>query len=318
MRVLVTGAAGFIGSNLVEALLERGDELLAVDNLVTGKRENLEEFRGRAEVVVEDLRDLEVCRRVCKGAQVVLHQAALGSVPRSVEDPIATNANNVDTTLNLLVAARDAGVRRFVYAASSSAYGDNAAMPKIESMPADPLSPYAVSKLVGELYARVFTRLYGFPTIGLRYFNVFGPRQDADSGYSAVIPRFVAGILRGERCVIFGDGEQRRDFTYVSNVVQANLRAAEAPEPAFGQVFNIGIGSQISVNELFHKIRELLGSDATPEYRPTRPGDVRNSRASIQKARDLLGYEPEVDVYTGLERAIGWYRAALGGRAPSR
>jgi len=309
---LVTGAAGFIGSNLVEALVARGDRVIGIDNLINGKRENVAPFLDHIEFVEGDVRDLATCRRVCKGVDFVLHEAALGSVPRSVDDPITTNDHNVNGTIQMLVAARDAGVQRFVYAASSSAYGDTAVLPKVETMPSDPLSPYAVSKVVGELYCGVFHRIYGLPAIGLRYFNVFGRRQDPDGAYAAAIPRFVRAILRGERPTIYGDGEQTRDFNYIDNVVQANLKACTAPAAALGEICNIGGGQRISMNELTRKMLALLGSDLTPEHGPPRQGDVRDSLADVSKARRLLGYEPEVDVLEGLERAIGWYRENLG------
>jgi nucleoside-diphosphate-sugar epimerase len=312
MRVLVTGAAGFIGSNLVEALLARGDDVIGVDNFITGRRENVAPFAGRIEFVEGDVRDLETCRRVCAGADYVLHEAAIGSVPRSIDDPIGSNDHNVNGTLCMLVAARDAGVKRFVYAASSSVYGDTAVLPKIETMPAAPLSPYAVSKYVGELYCQVFARLYGLPAVGLRYFNVFGPRQDPEGPYAAAIPKFVRAILRGERPTIYGDGEQTRDFNYIDNVVQANLAACAAPAAALGEVFNIGGGDRITVNALTRKILDLLGSAIEPVHVPPLPGDVRHSLADVSKARRLLGYDPAVGVLAGLERAIGWYREHLG------
>ena len=312
MRVLVTGAAGFIGSNLVEALVARGDDVIGIDNFITGKRENLAPFADRIEFVEGDVRDLATCRRVCAGVDYALHEAAIGSVPRSVEDPITSNDHNVNGTLNMLVAARDAGVQRFVYAASSSAYGDTKVLPKVETIPPDPLSPYAVSKYVGELYCAVFARLYGLPAIGLRYFNVFGRRQDPEGPYAAAIPKFARAILRGERPTIYGDGEQTRDFNYIDNVVQANLKACAAPAAALGEVFNIGGGKRITVNELTRKMIALLGSDVEPEHVPPLKGDVRDSLADVDKARRLLGWEPEIDVLEGLERAIGWYRDNLG------
>ncbi len=257
------------------------------------------------------MRDPETCRRACEGVDFVLHEAALGSVPRSIEDPALSNECNVTGTLNMLVAARDAGVRRFVFAASSSAYGDTPALPKVETMPPQPLSPYALTKLAGEEYCRLFTELYGLQTVSLRYFNVFGKRQDPFSTYAAVIPKFVSALLRGEPPEIYGDGEQTRDFTYIEDVVQANLRACEAPEEACGQVYNIAFGERISLNELYREIARLLGTDLPPRYGPPRPGDVRHSLADISKARSLLGYRPRYDVATGLGEAIAWYRANL-------
>ena len=312
MRILVTGAAGFIGSNLVEALVAQGDDVIGVDNFIAGRRENVAQFAGRIEFVEGDVRDLDTCRRVCAGADYVLHEAAIGSVPRSVADPITSNDHNVNGTLCMLVAARDAGVKRFVYAASSSAYGDTEVLPKVEAMRPAPLSPYAVSKYVGELYCQVFAQLYGLPAIGLRYFNVFGRRQDPEGPYAAVIPKFARAILRGERPTLYGDGEQTRDFNYIDNVVQANLAACAAPAAAIGEVFNIGGGQRITVNALAGKMIALLGSDVEPEHVPPLPGDVRHSLADIGKARRLLGYDPKIDVLGGLERAIGWYRENLG------
>ncbi|MDD5306749.1 MAG: SDR family oxidoreductase [Deltaproteobacteria bacterium] len=309
---LVTGAAGFIGSNLVEALLARGHDVVGLDSFVTGKRGNIAPFSSRMTFIEGDIRDPATCRRACDGVDHVLHEAALGSVPRSVDAPSTTNDHNVTGTLNMLVAARDAKVRRFVYAASSSAYGDTVVLPKVETMAPCPLSPYAVSKYVGELYCGVFHRLYGLPTVALRYFNVFGPRQDPDGMYAAVIPRFAAAILRGERPLIHGDGGQTRDFCFVENVVQANLLACEAKEEALGQVFNIGAAGRISLNALTRRVLELLGSDLAPDHGPPRPGDVRDSQADIGKARRLLGYEPKVDVMQGLAKAIGWYRSQEG------
>ena len=312
MRYLVTGAAGFIGSNLVERLIALGETVVGLDSFVTGKRENVEPFSDRMEMVEGDIRNLDLCRELCKGVDYVLHQAALGSVPRSVEDPIAVNEHNVTGTLNMLVAARDAGVKRFVYAASSSAYGDTEVLPKVETMPPTPLSPYAVTKLTGESYCSVFHKVYGLGAVGLRYFNVFGPRQDPEGMYAAVIPKFIGSILGGERPVIFGDGEQTRDFCYVENTVQANLLACSAPAEADGEMFNIGAGGRISLNDLTRRTIELLGSDVDPEHAPPRAGDVRDSQADISKARKILGYEPRIDALKGLEMAIDWYREHLG------
>jgi nucleoside-diphosphate-sugar epimerase len=310
-RYLVTGAAGFIGSNLVEALIEKGEEVVGVDNFITGKRHNVEPFAHRMRFVEGDVRSLETCREVCEGVDFVLHQAALGSVPRSVEDPVTSNDHNVNGTLNMMVAARDAKVKRFVFAASSSAYGDTDVLPKVETMPPRPLSPYAVTKYIGELYGKVFWNIYGLPTIGLRYFNVFGKRQDPEGAYAAAIPKFLKKILNGEPPMIFGDGEQTRDFTYIDNVIQANLRACAAGESAFGQTMNIGAGGRISLNKLTFKMLELLGSDLKPIYGETRTGDVRDSQADISMARGLIGYDPKVDALEGLSRAIDWYRENL-------
>lgn len=307
---LVTGVAGFIGSNLAEALLARGHRVRGLDNFLSGKRENLEGLSG-LEFMEGDIRDPEACRRACEGVDYVLHQAALGSVPRSIEDPVLSNECNVTGTLNMLVAARDAGVRRFVFAASSSAYGDTPELPKVETMRPQPLSPYALTKLTGEEYCRLFFELYGFETVSLRYFNVYGRRQDPFSAYAAVIPKFVSALLRGEPPEIYGDGEQTRDFTYIEDVVQANLKACEAPREACGRVYNIAFGRRISLNELYREIASLLGTDIRPRYGPPRPGDVRHSLADVSRAREALGYEPAFDVRQGLAEAIGWYREHL-------
>ena len=310
-RYFVTGAAGFIGSNLVEAIIANGDKVIGLDNFSTGKPGNIEPFLDKMEFVEGDIRDLKLCKKLCNKADYVLHQAALGSVPRSVDDPITSNDNNINGTLNMLVAARDANVKRFVYAASSSAYGDTPTLPKIETMQSNPLSPYAVTKYVSELYAAVFTRVYDLPTIGLRYFNVFGKRQDPDGAYAAVIPKFVKAIIANDPPNILGDGEQTRDFTFIENVIQANLKACTAKEEAFGQVMNIGAGGRISLNDLTNKMLVLLNSSLKPTYGPVRAGDVRDSQADIEKAKKLISYNPTVDALTGLEKAIDWYRNNL-------
>jgi len=322
-RFLVTGSAGFIGSALVEDLVRGGFSVRGLDNLSTGRQENLDALAAlpgaaeRFEAVRGDIRDLATCRKAIEGVDYVLHQAALGSVPRSIEDPLTTNAANVDGTLNVLVAARDAGVRRVVYAASSSAYGDHPGLPKVEDRVGTPLSPYAVSKYVNELYARVFESAYGLSAVGLRYFNVFGRRQDPHSTYAAVIPKFVSALLRHEAPTIHGDGEQSRDFTYIDNVVLANLLAAAAPEKASGAVYNVACGERTTLNTLYGMIRDLLGRhdpevrDIEPVHGPPRPGDVRHSLADISRIRDALGYRALADTATGLERAIDWYRANL-------
>jgi nucleoside-diphosphate-sugar epimerase len=308
---LVTGGAGFIGSHLVDALVARGERVRVADNFSTGRRENLAHLTG-IEIVEGDLADLDVARRAVEGCEIVLHQAAMPSVPRSVEDPIASNRANVDATLNVLVAARDAGVRRVVYAGSSSAYGNLAALPKREDMPPAPLSPYALQKLVGEQYARLFWELYGLETVTIRYFNVFGPRQSPSSPYSGVISLFIAALVEGRRPTIYGDGEQTRDFTYVANVVDGVLRACEAPQ-AVGQVINVATGGRISLNRLFQALRELTGADVEPVYADPRPGDVRDSQADISRARALLGYEPIVSFEEGLRRTLAWYRSTRAG-----
>jgi len=308
-KCLVTGGAGFIGSHLVTALVARGDEVVVLDDLSTGKRENLAAVADRVRLVVGSITDPAATKACCEGVDVVFHQAALASVPRSVADPVLTNHVNVDGTLQLLVAARDAGVRRVVYAASSSAYGETEELPKRESMPACPLSPYAVQKYVGELYCSVFSRLYGLSTIGLRYFNVFGPRQDPQSQYAAVVPIFITRLLRGEAPTIHGDGGQSRDFTYVRNVVAANLLAAAAPDPG-GRTVNVACGDRVSLNDLYRRLQALTGGTVAAIHGPPRPGDVRHSQADITLARELIGFQPVADLETGLRETVAWYKAA--------
>ena len=318
---LVTGAAGFIGSNLVETLLRLGQRVVGLDSFATGHRHNLDEVQAlvgpeawRNWALFEgDIRDAATCRQACTGVDYVLHQAALGSVPRSIEDPLTTNEANITGFVNMLTAARDARVRRFVYAASSSTYGDHPDLPKIEERIGNPLSPYAVTKLVNELYAAVFARSYGFRSIGLRYFNIFGQRQDPDGAYAAVIPRWFAALLKGEPVSINGDGETSRDFCFIDNCVQANLLAATAPDEAADQVYNVAFGERTSLNELFALIRERVADrvpaarDAEPVYRDFRAGDVRHSLADISKAGRLFGYAPEYSVRSGLDKAADWY-----------
>lgn len=314
---LVTGGAGFIGSHLVEELLRRGHRVRVVDNLATGKRENVEAAVQSArqaapqvaapEVIVGDLADEAIARQAAEDMDVVLHQAAIPSVPRSVKDPIASNRANIDATLNVLVAARDAGVRRVVYAGSSSAYGDTPTLPKREDMPTNPLSPYALQKLVGEQYMQMFTHLYGLETTTIRYFNVFGPRQDPGSAYSGVISRFLLALTDGEEPVIYGDGEQTRDFTYVANVVDGVLRAAEAPL-AVGEVMNVATGGRISLNELLSTLQRLTGNTTPARYEMGRAGDVRDSQADISKAERILGYRPNVQLDEGLQRTLAWFQ----------
>ncbi|MCK9223255.1 MAG: SDR family oxidoreductase [Limnochordia bacterium] len=304
---LVTGGAGFIGSNIVETLLENGANVRVLDNLSTGKAENLREYQDDIEFINGDIRDLERCQKACKGVDYVLHQAALGSVPRSIEAPKTTNDVNISGTLNMLVAARDQDVQRFVYASSSSVYGDDPNLPKKEDRVGRVLSPYALTKKTNEIYARLFFELYGLPTIGLRYFNVFGKRQDPHSAYAAVIPKFVRRLINDQPGVIYGDGQQSRDFTHVSNVIQANLLACSATAPAFGQVFNIACGSSTTVLELYEKISNLLGKSITPEFRPPRKGDVKHSNADVEKAIKFLRYEPKINIDQGLEMTIDWY-----------
>ena len=305
---LVTGGAGFIGSHLAEELLRRGDRVRVADSLITGKRSNLAHLAG-VEFVEGDLADLEVAHRAVQGCDYVLHQAAIPSVPRSVVDPITSNRANVDATLNVLVAARDAGVRRLVFAGSSSAYGNTPTLPKHEGMPVSPLSPYALQKVVGEQYLQLFTRLYGLETVTIRYFNVFGPRQDPGSPYSGVISVFATALLDGRSPKIYGNGEQTRDFTYVANVVDGVLRACDAPG-ASGEIINVATGGRISLNHLFETMRALVGVDVRPVYEDSRPGDVTDSQADIRKAKDLLGYVPTVPFEDGLSQTLAWYRAA--------
>ena len=321
-RWLVTGSAGFIGSHLVESLLRLDQTVVGLDNFATGHRRNLDEVRSlvtpaqwsRHRFVEADIGDLDACREACRGIDFVLHQAALGSVPRSLANPVATNAANVDGFLNMLVAARDAGVKRFVYAASSSTYGDHEALPKIEERIGRPLSPYAVTKLVNELYAEVFARCYGLASVGLRYFNVFGARQDPEGAYAAVIPRWTRAMLLGEEVKINGDGETSRDFCFVDNAVQANLLAATTDDPAaVNQVYNVAVDDRTSLNRLFDMLRDAL-SDFRPDVRSLRPvyggfrpGDVRHSQADIDKARRLLGYRPSHRLEDGVRVAMPWY-----------
>lgn len=309
--VLVTGGAGFIGSHIVEALVERGDRVRVLDNLSTGYLANLEPFFDRVEFIHGDVQDPDTAAEAVRGVDCVFHQAALASVPRSVERPLDTHAACVTGTIVLLDAARRAGVRRFVYAGSSSAYGDQPFSAKRETDLPDPISPYGAAKLAGEYYCRAFFATYGFETVVLRYFNVFGPRQDPNSPYSAVIPLFITAILSGRKPVVFGDGTQSRDFTYVANVVHANLLAAERPGVA-GKVFNAANGKSITLLELLAAVNSVLGTRIEPEFAPPRPGDIRESMADIAAARSLLGYQPQVDFLTGLERSIDYYRMICG------
>jgi UDP-glucose 4-epimerase len=306
----VTGGAGFIGSALVRELLGRGEKVRVLDNFSTGKRQNLEGVAGSIDLIAGDVCDDEKLGRALDGVDYVLHQAAIPSVPRSIADPLQTHRANVDGTLHLLVAARDAKVRRVVYAASSSAYGDTPTLPKVETMPANPLSPYAVAKLAGEYYCRVFSRVYGLETVSLRYFNIFGPRQDPSSPYSGVLSRFITALLTGEQSVIFGDGEQSRDFTYVSNAVEANLLAVTAPGIA-GMLFNIGTGERHTLNQALATLGEICGVKPSARYESPRPGDVRDSLADIHAAGTRLGYEPAVGFEEGLRKTVDWYRENL-------
>jgi len=305
---LVTGGAGFIGSHIASALIAGGARVRVLDDLSTGHRENIEEIGSGVDFIQGSVADEQLLKKVLQNVEVVFHEAAIPSVPRSVEAPHQTHVASVDGTFSLLVAARDNKVRRVVYAASSSAYGDQPTLPKSEDMLPDPLSPYAVAKLVGEYYCQVFTRCYGLETVSLRYFNVFGPRQDPGSQYSGVVSRFISALLSNERPVIYGDGEQSRDFTYIDNVVAANLNAAAARE-ASGKVINIANGQRVTLNELLAELKELTGKqDVTVDYREPRVGDVRHSLADISLARQFLGYETKVDLREGLQRTIDWWK----------
>ncbi len=302
-RALVTGGAGFIGSHLVDRLLAEGWQVRVIDDFSSGREQNLELAGDRIELVRADFTEPEVADAAVDGVEVVFHQGAVPSVPRSVAEPLRTNRANVDGTLQLLESARRAGVRRLVYAASSSAYGDTEVLPKIETMPAQPRSPYALQKYAGEVYCRLYCELYGLETVALRYFNVFGPRQNPKSQYAAVIPLFATACLRGEAPTIHGDGEQTRDFTFVADAVEANVLAADAPEAA-GHVMNVAQGRQTSLNQLLARIQEIAGSAVEPVHGPARPGDVRDSLADLGRARELLGYEPRISLDEGLRRTI--------------
>ena len=309
--VLVTGGAGFIGSHLVDALAGLGARVRVLDDLSTGKAANLDASRSSVEFLKADIRDARACAEACAGAAVVFHQAALGSVPRSIADPVATIAVNVSGTANVFAAARDTGVRRVVYASSSSVYGDSAALPKREGDEGRPLSPYALSKCMNEELAEVFARCYGMEFVGLRYFNVYGPRQDPHGPYAAVIPRFFEASLKGEAVTIYGDGEQSRDFTFVSDAVAANLRAAEAPAKSCGVAYNVGGGERTTVNDLARLVSAVAGGTLAPRHEPPRPGDVVHSLADLTRARAALGYLPRVGLAEGLERARAHYAASL-------
>ncbi|MBY6192896.1 Vi polysaccharide biosynthesis UDP-N-acetylglucosaminuronic acid C-4 epimerase TviC [Marinobacter hydrocarbonoclasticus] len=317
---LITGTAGFIGSNLLEHLLKLNQHVIGLDNFATGHQSNLDEVQSlvspeqwsRFTFIEGDIRNLEDCQKACEGVDYVLHQAALGSVPRSLNDPITTNAANITGFLNMLVAARDAGVKSFTYAASSSTYGDHPALPKVEENIGNPLSPYAVTKYVNELYAEVFARSYGFKAIGLRYFNVFGKRQDPNGAYAAVIPKWTAAMVRGEDVFINGDGDTSRDFCFIENAVQANLLAATAEDSAKDEVYNVAVGDRTTLNDLFAALKSALAEngvvyDKEPVYRDFRPGDVRHSQADIGKAAGKLGYAPEFRIREGIAKAMPWY-----------
>ena len=321
---LITGVAGFIGSNLLETLLKLGQTVVGLDNFATGHQHNLDEVQtevtaaqwARFTFIEGDIRNLEDCKRAVAGVDYVLHQAALGSVPRSIEDPVTTNQTNIDGFLNMLVASRDEGVKSFTYAASSSTYGDHPGLPKVEDKIGKPLSPYAVTKYVNELYADVFARTYDFNTIGLRYFNVFGKRQDPSGPYAAVIPKWIAAMIKGEDVFINGDGETSRDFCFIDNVVQVNLLAAAARDEVKNQIYNVALGDRTSLNILFDALRTALeqcgvNCESKPRYRDFRPGDVRHSQAQISKAKELLGYEPAFRIYDGISKAMTWYERVL-------
>ncbi|WP_420843101.1 SDR family oxidoreductase [Geothrix terrae] len=322
-RWLVTGVAGFIGSSVLQKLLELDQTVVGLDNFSTGKPWNLENVRqgvspaawARFTFIEGDTRDLDTCRQACEGREVVLHQAALGSVPRSIKDPIASHQSNVDGLLNMLVAARDAGVRRMAYASSSSVYGDDAGLPKVEERTGHPLSPYALTKVIGEQYAAIFARTYGFKTLGFRYFNVFGPRQNPNGPYAAVMPKWLQALADGETCTIHGDGDTSRDFCFVANAVQANLLASVAPESALGEVFNVSYGGTTSLTNLYWMIVERLAAvhpgfeRRDPLYGPPREGDIRHSQADLSKIRAHLGYEPTHSVAQGLDELVPWFAA---------
>jgi nucleoside-diphosphate-sugar epimerase len=307
MRYVVTGGAGFIGSNTVEELVRRGHSVVVLDDLSSGKEENLAEFRNKITFIKGSIIDIEAVRKAMHEAEYVLHLAARTSVPRSVKDPLETNRVNIDGTLNVLVAARDAKVKRIVFAASSSAYGETPTLPKVETMQPEPISPYGVTKYVGELYAQNFGRCYGLENVSLRYFNIFGPRQDPSSPYSGVLAKFCTAFLEDTQPIIFGDGEQTRDFTYVENAVQANLLACEAPNVS-GKVFNIGVGGRFSLNQTVGLLNKISGKQLEAKYEPARDGDIRDSQADIRKAQEGLGYEPQIGFEEGLRRTFQWYQ----------
>ncbi len=318
-RFLITGIAGFIGSALARGLLARGEQVRGIDNFATGKGENIAEILPHIDFREVDLLDLPALCGACAGVDYVLHQAAIPSVPKSVADPVTSNRANVDGTLNLLQAARSAQVKRVVYAGSSSAYGDTPTLPKHEDMVPNPISPYAVSKLTGEMYMKSFYRVYGLETVSLRYFNIFGPRQDANSQYSAVLAKFITFMLTGKAPTIFGDGEQSRDFTYIDNCVQANLLACTAPAPEVaGEVFNVAAGARFTLNQTVELLRNLTGYTGAVEYASERSGDIKHSLADVSKAREYLGYEPKIGFEEGLRRTVEWYRSRSAKAVPTR
>ncbi len=307
MHYLVSGGAGFIGSNIAVELVRRGEKVRIIDNFSTGHRENLAEIESSIEVIDGDIRDFWTVSEAVDGIDYILHQAALPSVPRSVANPLTSNSVNIDGMINLMEAAKKAGVKRFVYASSSSVYGDTPELPKHEGMALNPLSPYAVTKLTNEKYAKVFYELYGLQTVGLRYFNIFGPRQDPNSEYSAVIPKFIKALKANKAPVIYGDGEQSRDFTFVDNAVQANLKAALAPEGAVGKAYNIACGARFTLNELVDELKGIMGVDVTPKYDPPRQGDIKHSYADVDRAKADLSYDPKVDFKSGLLKTVEWF-----------
>ena len=312
---LVTGAAGFIGSNLCEALLKKGCKVKALDDLSTGKQENIDLFLDNPNYtfIKGDIKDLDVCLKACEGVDYVLHQAAWGSVPRSLEMPLFYNKNNIEGTLNMLEAARQNGVKKFVYASSSSVYGDEPNLPKIEGREGNLLSPYALTKRCDEEWAKLYTKFYGLDTYGMRYFNVFGRRQDPDGAYAAVIPKFLKQLMHGETPTINGDGKQSRDFTYIDNVIEANLKACLAPHEAAGEAFNIAYGGREFLIDIYYGLAKALGVDIEPNFGPDRKGDIKHSNADISKARKLLGYDPDYSFEDGIQLAIDWYKENLGG-----
>ncbi|HXN18077.1 MAG TPA: SDR family oxidoreductase [Candidatus Binatus sp.] len=311
MRYLVTGGAGFIGSNIVDELVRRGHKVVVLDDLSAGKESNLADVRSKIDLRVGSITDLAAIQSACNGADYVIHLAARTSVPRSVQDPMGTNFVNIDGTLKVLVAARDAKVRRIVFAASSSAYGETPTLPKAETMPADPISPYGITKYVGELYARVFGRVYGLENACVRYFNVFGPRQDPSSQYSGVLSRFMLALIEGQQPVVFGDGEQSRDFTFIENIVDETLRACEA-QGASGMVFNGGTGARITLNQVLKLLEKISGKKMQAKYEPPRTGDIRDSQADMSLAQKVLGYKALVHFEEGLQRTWEWYKSAYG------
>ncbi|MCX6829467.1 MAG: SDR family oxidoreductase [candidate division Zixibacteria bacterium] len=315
MKYLVTGGAGFIGSNIAHELVKRGDEVRILDNFSTGRKINLVDIESSIELHDGDIRDFWTVREAVEGIDYILHQAALPSVPRSVKNPLTSNSVNIDGTLNLLEAAKQEGVKRFVMASSSSVYGDTPELPKREDMPIDPLSPYAVTKLTGEEYCKIFYELYGLETVALRYFNIFGPRQDPNSQYSAVIPRFINAFLAGKRPVIFGDGEQSRDFTFVANAVEANILATTA-EKAVAKYYNIACGGQYTLNALIKMLQEIIGVDIEPVYDPPRRGDILHSFADIRRAGQDLGFQPKIDFAAGLRKTVEWFAAQFNSQTP--